>query len=141
MSSLQLSYYMDLIKQVNVGNYRGRKIMAKPIFLLAVIESIEKGFVVENKFIYKNLNETYRNIYRSLLGEKVTPMHKPFFYLQHDGFWYLRFITTQTPIKSVKALKNNVEYAYLDHALWDLLQDAEVRLRLKAEIVRFFKLD
>lgn len=40
---MQLSFYLDLIKQVNIGNYRGRKILAKPIFIIALIEAIEKG--------------------------------------------------------------------------------------------------
>ncbi|WP_307768722.1 hypothetical protein [uncultured Bacteroides sp.] len=37
-------------------------------------------------------------------------------------------------------MKDNVEYAYLDNALWDLLQDKDIRELMKSEIIRFFKL-
>ncbi len=36
---------------------------------------------------------------------------------------------------------DNVEYAFLDNALWDILQDRETRELLKNEIIRFFKLE
>ena len=38
-------------------------------------------------------------------------------------------------------MKDNVEYAYLDNALWDLLQDKDIRELMKSEIIRFFKLE
>ena len=68
-------------------------------------------------------------------------MHKPFYHLQNDGFWHLQYINTPVYINSVKMVNNYVEYAYLDTALWDLLQDKEARKTVKEEIVRFFKLD
>ena len=52
---MQLSFYLDLIKQVNIGNYRGRKILAKPIFIIALIEAIEKRISTNNQYFGKNL--------------------------------------------------------------------------------------
>ena len=68
-------------------------------------------------------------------------MHKPFYHLQNDGFWHIQYQNLPIYINSVKAINNHVEYAYLDNALWDLLQDKEARKTIKEEIVRFFKLD
>jgi len=67
-------------------------------------------------------------------------MHKPFNYLQSDGFWHIQMKTT-IPLQSAKAIRDNVEYAFLDNALWDILQDRETRELLKNEIIRFFKLE
>lgn len=44
-------------------------------------------------------------------------------------------------VSSNKFIRDNVEYAYLDNALWDLLQDKDIRELMKSEIVRFFKLE
>lgn len=138
---MQLSFYLDLIKQVNIGNYRGRKILAKPIFIIALIEAIEKRISTNNRFFYKTLVDLYKQIYHLYIGMNITPMHKPFYHLQNDGFWHIQYINSPICINSVKAINGHVEYAYLDNALWDLQQDKEARKTIKEEIVRFFKLD
>ena len=69
-------YYIDLIKQVNIGNYRGQKIFAKPIFILAIIDVIERKCVVVNRFQYEDLQKVYSSIYKFYIGDKETPMYK-----------------------------------------------------------------
>lgn len=138
---MQLSFYLDLIKQVNIGNYRGRKILAKPIFMITLIESIEKKIITNNRFFYETLVELYKQVYHLYIGMNTTPMHKPFYHLQSDGFWHIQYINSPIYINSVKAINSHVEYAYLDNALWDLLQKKEARKIIKEEIVKFFKLD
>lgn len=138
---MQLSFYLDLIKQVNIGNFRGRKILAKPIFIIVLIEAIEKRMVTNNRFFYKTLVDLYKQVYHLYIETNITPMHKPFYHLQNDGFWHIQYQNLPIYINSVKAINSHVEYAYLDDALWDLLQDKEARKTIKEEIVRFFKLD
>lgn len=137
---MQLSFYLDLIKQVNIGNFRGRKILAKPIFIIVLIEAIEKGIVTNNRFFYITLVDLYKQVYHLYIETNITPMHKPFYHLQNDGFWHIQYQNLPIYIDSVKAINSHVEYAYLDNALWDLLQDKEARKTIKEEIVRFFKL-
>lgn len=138
---MQLSFYLDLIKQVNIGNFRGRKILAKPIFIIMLIEAIEKGIVTNNRFFYKTLVDLYKQVYHLYIKTNITPMHKPFYHLQNDGFWHIQYQNLPIYINSVKAINSYVEYAYLDDALWDLLQEKGARKTIKEEIVRFFKLD
>jgi putative restriction endonuclease len=66
-------------------------------------------------------------------GEAVTPFFKPFYYLQFDGFWHLKGKTdnVKTDRPSPKFLRENIDYAYLDNALWDLLQEASIREHFK----------
>ena len=78
---------------------------------------IERKCVVVNHFQYEDLQKAYSSIYKFYIGDRETPMCKPFNYMQ------------------------NVEYAYLDNALWDLLQDKDIRELMKSEIIRFFKLE
>ncbi|WP_304959885.1 hypothetical protein [Bacteroides caecimuris] len=115
--------------------------MAKPIFIIALIEAIEKRISTNNRFFYETLVDLYKQIYHLYIGMNITPMHKPFYHLQNDGFWHIQYINSPICINSVKAINGHVEYAYLDNALWDLLQDKEARKTIKEEIVRFFKLD
>ncbi len=61
--------------------------------------------------------------------------------MQHDGFWHIQYLNIPVAINSVRSVRDNIEYAYLDTALWTLLQDKEARKNIKDEIVRFFKLD
>ena len=67
-------------------------------------------------------------------------MYKPFNYMQNDGFWHCQMTDATIPLHSAKAIRDNVEYAYLDNALWDLLQEKDIRELVKSEIIRFFKL-
>lgn len=64
---MQLSFYLDLIKQMTIGNYRGRKILAKPIFFIAVIDSIAKGKISDNKLFYEDLIDEYKQAYHCIL--------------------------------------------------------------------------
>lgn len=58
---------------------------------------------------------------------------KPFYYLQFDGFWHLKEkrgnVKTNRP--SPRFIRENIEYAFLDNALWDLLQEASFREHFK----------
>ena len=60
---MQLSFYLDLIKQVNIGNFRGHKILAKPIFIIVLIEAIEKRIITNNRFFYETLVDLYKQMY------------------------------------------------------------------------------
>ncbi len=58
---------------MTIGNYRGRKILAKPIFVIAVIESIAKGKITDNRLFYDDLIEEYTHVYHMYIGKNVPP--------------------------------------------------------------------
>ena len=67
-----------------------------------------------------------------------TTIDKPFGHLESDGFWHLnyegeRLSKGRTPSKAW--LKENVEYAYFDEALWILLQNKVWRTKLRDYII------
>lgn len=59
--------------------------------------------------------------------------------MQTSDFWNLSILTphseTKTVSPSIAWLNNNIEYAYLDHAFWDMLQRSEYRKRVAEFIV------
>lgn len=136
MSAFLQELYSDLIIGIKCGSYQGHKIKAKPVMLYCVIIMIEEGLIVENRIYFnKSLEEYYKRVFVKI-EEVVTPYFKPFYYLQYDGFWHLKGFSnlSKTSRPSPKYIRENVEYAFLDNAFWDLLQDSDIREHFKSII-------
>ena len=143
---LRIDYYKNVFIRLNCAYAHGRKIMAKPIFVLSIIDSVEQGFLVENRIewkkgVFENLNTLYNEIFLTYLpNEYPTPIYKPFFHLTHDGFWHHDIKHSAPPPKaaSIRYLSEELNFAHLDQALWDLLQDFNVREEFRKTIINFF---
>ena len=142
-----VKYYSDLFLSINCACVNGRKILAKPILLLTIIAAIEDKIVKENKFFWRNGQEfeefhrRYKNLYLCYRpNEYLTPIFKPFFHIKNDGFMHheLKYSNNIPKTATVKYLTENLNYAYLDQELWDLLQDYNVREEFRELIINFF---
>lgn len=133
MSVFHKELYSDMILRIKCGSYQGRKIKAKPLLFYSVIIMIEKGFVYDNCIYFDKVSEEFYKKVSATYGEAITPFFKPFYYLQFDGFWHLKGkhgnVKTNRP--SPRFIRENIEYAFLDNALWDLLQEASFREHFK----------
>jgi len=103
----------------------------KPVFLLSLIEQVEKGYVIDNQFqLTPELVGTFLENWRLL----VTTPHsadftQPLFYLQSDRvgaepFWILvpkPGCQINAYIKSVNTLQDILAYGMMDEALFTLL--------------------
>lgn len=139
--SFKLQYYRTSLIQTKRGNCMGRIINAKPIFLIALFDEIEKGGVTDNKILFDSvLRVCYEKYYSTYEPEmRITPFYKPFFHLQTDGYWHIIWKdATENKNPSDKNLRENVKYATLDNALWDLLQDEPSRLVLRDVVINHF---
>ena len=138
-NEILLKYYIDIFLSIKRANYHGKKVMAKPILLVSLFDCISDNIVLNNKIIHTTLKNTYSDFF-SKYHYKETPIQYPFYFMASESFWHLKWrgnpIKTKAPTD--KMLRNNVDYAYLDNALWDLLQDAENRERLRGSIVQHF---
>lgn len=136
--------YTQKILTLRQAKINGKKILAKPVLLLALIEGVEEDHFIENKFVldewleqrYLKLMVKY-TIFSNFKNNDITGIDKPFWHLQTDGFWHLRCLNEPTvgvtPTK--KWLKDKVEYAYFDGELWCLLKDKQWRDKLHFFIV------
>lgn len=140
-SELKLLYYRTMLIQTRRGNKNGRIINAKPILLITVFDNIGSGKITNNKiyFDYELMND-YEKCYTIFEPEKkITPIHKPFFHLQSDGYWHLFWSNNvENKVYSAKLLREDIKYASFDNALWDLLQDFEARNILKEALITFY---
>ncbi len=142
----QVKYYSERIKKIKCAYAHGRKILAKPFLILAIIELIDEGICSKNNFewetgCYAELLEAYQNQhFRYRPNDYQTPLFKPFYHLTNDGFWHLSMKNGDDtrPMLSNKALREQNASGHFDEAFWELLQDASVREEFKELIINFF---
>lgn len=148
--------YKSILLNTKRGNSHGIFSNAKPIFVITIIDAIQEGLIKENRIDYKNsdIENIYIDNYRHCSGSgeelfraniKVTPYNLPFFHLNAEPYYHIKWNEGVVPPKQAKSpsgryLKENIEYSYLDEELWELLQSSEVRCEFKnALIERFIK--
>lgn len=129
--SPHIDLYRVLLLQMRRSVIKGGIIVnAKPVFVLSLMDMIEFGVVKANHFLYSGeLASHFVKEWEAHIADMhPTPLCKPFFHLTNDLFWHIQW---KTAIKftsaSDKIMRDNVDYGYLDNALWDLLQDKEIR--------------
>lgn len=108
----------------------------KPVFLLTILELIDKRVIIDNHVtVTPDLVATFKENF-SLL---VRTAHKddftqPFFYLQSDGFWFLQPKTgysIDSHIRSVQVINDRLDFGYFTENLFNLLVNDYARLSLK----------
>ena len=85
----------------------GKRKVAKPILLLAIIQAIRNLVVTENKVKYSDeLEDIYIKLYEKY-GEQVSPMKYPFYHLASDGFYHIKGeLPTKSPTpKQLRAIE------------------------------------
>lgn len=145
MDNLALNIYHNLFMRLSRGNHRGVFSNAKPLFLLAVIDSIP-NIICNNRIEITNnyFVELYKLQAKIYNQGRPTPIEKPLYYLQSEEFyslvWKDNFIPNVVSSPSAKYLRDNLAYAKFDDDLWELLQVQENRDYLKQVIInRYLK--
>jgi putative restriction endonuclease len=137
MNSLQKEYYLNIVLSLKQKVTNGKSNIAKPILLLTIFDLIEEGYLIGNTIKYDNmLLTTYSRIFH-IYSEVVTPARYPYYYMRHEEFYSIKGrADLKTPSDSY--IKNNIEYAYLDDGLWELLQDPAIRREFKEQIINHY---
>lgn len=143
--SLKSSYYLTAILSIHRGWNKGKFSNAKPLYFLSIIKCIEDGVILGNRFIY---NAQIENAYLDTCAlyepnVKPAPFYKPFYHSIKESYYDIKWINGKLPehkwhTPSAKFLRENVEYAYLDDGLWELLQDKEIRDEYRKAIISHF---
>lgn len=140
MDNLSALTYKTELTRLSLGQSSKGKSVAKPILILSILELIESGKTDNHFNLDSKLQTVYTRIFlRYRAANFVTPLFKPFYYLEHDGFWHLKWRdNTEIICKSAKYIRDNVEYAFIDDSLWRLWQDEEYRLATKELLINTF---
>ena len=136
-------HYTQRIMNLRQARIHGEIIMAKPVLLIAVIDSVENDEVMSNHI---RLTDTLERRYLALMRQyvkgsqfdKPTPIATPFFHLQGDGFWHLTWKPGKEPAAgspSFRYICDNCARTSVDDDLWTLLEHQVMRHRLRDYIV------
>lgn len=143
--NLKTSYYKNCILSIHRGFAFGIPSNAKPLLLLAIIKGIDEGVLLGNKYEY---GESLESFYKELCSyyepnRKAAPFYKPFFHSASENYYHIKWKGGKMPehkwhTPSPKFLQENIDYAYLDDGLWELLQDKDVRSDFREIIVNYY---
>ncbi len=143
--SKTLSYYCQKFSRLRVDRTRGIA-PHKPILLLSVIELVEQGNLRHNRvFLSPELIATFLKFWNQLGSDAHrSDIALPFFHLRGDEFWYLKanpgyeeaIASRQVRLKTINALREAVQYAYLDDELFENLQNPYSRLTLVNKLIK-----
>ena len=136
-------FYLERIDSLRQHVVNGEIMIAKPAFLVAIIDGIDNNVYNINRFVISEwLEDKYKRIATQYTKESqfdnITGIEKPFWHLESDGFWNIiysgdRLDKSQTPSKAW--LKQNVEYAFFEESFWILLQNGYWRSKIREYIV------
>ncbi|GAB3990833.1 HNH endonuclease [Spirosoma daeguense] len=139
-----LSVYTKKLIKLKQGGTPFGKAPHKPVLLITFLELIDKQIITENRVtITPELVATFKENF-SLL---VKTAHKddftqPFYYLQSEGFWFLKSKTgsfIDTYIRSVQILSERLEYGYFADDFYRLIANVSARLSLRNTLLgRYF---
>lgn len=122
----------------------------KPVLLLTAIDLIQRGLIERNEIpLSEELIDRYRELFDVVRSAQDKPNpHLPLYHLSGDKFWYLISQPGQGPVyqegnaaapKSLKRLREEVQWAEFDGDLWDLLSVTSTRNAIRdALISRYF---
>lgn len=136
--------FKRLIAGMYVSSISGQVAPHKAIFLLTLMDLIKNGKVEENKFYFDELLIEYfnanwvRHNNRTVFKPNLV---SPFTSLLMDNFWFHKLKEKgRNPNNTVKSIKENVEYGYLQTSFYSLLKEADYHTQIKTFIISFFEL-
>lgn len=137
MNTILVSFYKDAFSSLHCAVSKGKANIAKPLLLISILDLID-SVGQDNHFDIPSVKNMYEKLQKQY--GTTTPYQYPLYFLENEVFFHLKWkgirIKTHTP--SAKLIRENVEYAYLDNALWDLLQNPQTREYFRTVIVNNF---
>ena len=147
---MSLQLYAEKFNALNMNRQQGRVSPHKVCMLLAVMDLISNKTIGNNRIFFDNkLRQNFSHNFNKYRTEtdRDSP-YLPFFHLRSEDFWHHqpkpgRAVAYQslTTVSGPGELNNNVAYAYLDEALFQLLQSQVAREYLKASLLENLNFD
>lgn len=142
-----LSDYEEMFSRLSVNILGGKKAPNKAILLLAIMQRIENGDMMENK-IFPNSdikNEFMLQWLKFFPNTFVPSLWKPYYHLCSEPFYYfkemnsiqdLEIISNYRGTMSIGNLRSLIQYSYLDSDLFDYMCDTTSREYLRNVLIK-----
>lgn len=140
--------YERLMRSLSVKITKGIKAPHKAIMLITIIDNISQGKIQSNKIdLSDELAKSFRAKWKcNIEGNKTFSMYScapwtPFWHLKKETFWHFRPKSNSSNIEklvgpgetaSIGKMRNNIDYAYLDNELYELLLVCKYRGMIRA---------
>ena len=141
-----LQEYLEMIE--NLRRYPNAPY--KPCLLLAIIQLVEQGDILENRVRLSNrLKDAFARYIAQIPGWDPKNIHNPFYHLKNDGFWHLAPSVDRTRqlsslmgssrSPSFRQLHELVDYGCFDEPLFIFLTQPDRREIVRQAIIeRYF---
>ena len=143
-----MSSYVDQLTAMRMNKQNGHISPHKAIMMLAVIDLIASGDASDNRFrLSPELMEHFLRYFDTVKTDTDSCMPiNPYFFMRSEPFWHHRAIPGSEALCEAlsspggrKKLGEIIDYAFLDDALFGLLQDGSKRAKMReAVIARYF---
>ena len=143
MKNKDLNYYIDCFSSLNTMKKCGKPAPHKALLLLSVIDLIERGVITNCRVpLSDDLVRQFKRNTSALLGESklFQPVaNYPYYHMRSEPFWQL-VVNPNCQIDkisnySLTNLRANIAYARIDEELFNLLQDPNVRAKLRVTLI------
>lgn len=138
----ELDDYAQEFAKLSVGVVGGKKLPHKAILLIALMNLIENGVMMDNRI---PLDKTFVNAFtlcwrRYYNDTKVPSVWTPFWYMKSEPFWHFKSVDDDDLLHgllafaghpSIGQMRSVIKYAYLDKALFGFLENDTCREKLK----------
>ena len=138
--------YADEFANMSVGAKKGNKLPHKAVLLLSVITLIESGRLTNNAIALDNqIVHAFREVWNEHVKDcKIPSVWIPFWYMKSEPFWHFKANESEDLLQglmkfaghpSVGQMRPVIKYAYLDTALYELLQNSKYRESFKKVLI------
>ena len=141
--SKDLNYYIDCFSSLNTMKKCGKPAPHKALLLLSVIDLVERGVITDCRIpLSDELIRQFKRNTSVFLGESklFQPVASyPYYHMKSELFWQLvanpNCQIDKISNYSVQNLRTNIAYARMEQELFDLLQNPNVRAKLRVTLI------
>lgn len=135
-----LDFYLNKIRNLNRNRNHGTPAPHKPLLILAAIDLIEQGKVLNNQILPNTEFVEAFLKYWNLIRSERPRIFLPFYHLKSDGFWHLHAKSNGTiyAFRSMTQVAENVAFASFDDDLFALLLQPIEREAIRQTIIEIY---
>ena len=143
MHMKDLNYYVECFSSLHTMKKCGKPAPHKALLLLSVIDLVERGFIVDNRiYLSDELICQFNKNVVTYLGDSILFQPKivyPFYHMGSERFWRIVYNPKVQVEKitnySLANLRQKIAYASIDEELFVLLQNPNIRARLRVVLI------
>ena len=143
MNTKNFDYYKECFSSLHTMRRGGKPAPHKVLLLLSVIDLIERGVITNCRVpLSEELERKFKHNVSTLLGDSLLfqpRLSYPYYHLRSEPFWTLVSPNgNQVPTiynYSTSNLRKHISYARIDEELFYLLQNPNVRAKLRVVLI------